>query len=92
MHAAHPFQPIGNLVQLAAVAASAVFGYAAMPVIPSILVGSVLLSVGYMLVRLPQMINLYQTERKRILLLPIYLVVFNCALSAPLFGIGWVFS
>lgn len=88
----HPLEPIGDLMMLGALIASVALGYLAKPAIASILLASLVFSAGYVIARLPQLIGLCQTERRRILLIPIYLIVGYSILAGIGYGVGWLFS
>lgn len=88
----HPLEPIGKFMVLGTLIASVALGYLAKPAVASILLASLVLSVGYVLARLPQMIGLYHSERRRINLLPIYLIFGNSIFTGIAYGMGRIFS
>ena len=87
-----PLGPLGNLFQLAAVVASGVLGIMSKPALFSFLVGGILFTLGYILVRLPHMLALYQRDGMKICLAFLYLLIGNSVLAAAIYAIGWVFS
>lgn len=88
----HPLGPVGTVFQLAAVVVSGTLGIFGKPAFTSVLVGGVLFAVGYIFVRLPQMLALYHSDGPKVLLAFLYLIIGNSVLSAIFYGIGWLFS
>ena len=88
----HHLGPVGTLFQLAAVITSVALGFVLWPALAGILIGAVLFAVGYIFVRLPQMIATYQRDGAKSLLAILYLVIGNCFLSAAFYGLGRLVS
>lgn len=88
----HHFGPIGNLFILAAAVASGTLGFLEKPAGPGIAVGAMLFTVGYTIVRLPQIISLYRSKGPRASLVFLYLAIPNAAVASVFYGIGWLIS
>lgn len=88
----HPLGPIGSLFQLAATVVSVALGFLGNHVLISIFIGGALFTIGYIFVRLPQMLGLYRRDGPKVLLAFVYLIIGNSVLSAILYGIGWSIS
>jgi len=88
----HPLGPIGSVFQLVAVVVSGVLGFYGKPALISMFVGGLLFAVGYVFVRLPQMLGVYRNDGAKVLLAILYLIIGNSVLSAILYGIGWLVS
>lgn len=89
----YPLGPIGNFLYLVSFVSSAALGVMAKPAIASILIGAVISMLGYVLVRLPQMIRIYhESENGRILLLPLYMLIGHSIIPAIVYGIARLFS
>jgi hypothetical protein len=88
----HHLGPVGTFFQIIAAIASAALGFIVWPALEGILTGSVLFTVGYIFVRLPQMLATYQRDGAKILLAFVYLLVGNCLLSGAFYGLGRLVS
>ena len=91
MHSHHLGQ-VGTFFQVIAAVTSAALGFIVWPVLESILTGSALFTVGYIFVRLPQMLTIYQRDGAKILLAFVYLVVGNCLFSGAFYVLGRLVS
>jgi hypothetical protein len=88
----HPLGPAGSLFQVAGVVVSIILGIQGKPALISVLAGSILFVIGYVIVKLPQMIRTFRDDGPKILLLFTYLLMFNCILSSIFYAIGMLFS
>lgn len=88
-----PLGLLGNLLQIVAVVLSTTLGYTGKPVMVAVLAGSLVFVIGYVFVRLPQLVGIYQREGAKIIpRLFLNLLLINGALAAALYGTGWVVS
>ncbi|MFN9090342.1 MAG: hypothetical protein ACK5V0_02240 [Alphaproteobacteria bacterium] len=85
-------QTLGSLITLAAVGIAVYFGYQQNPALVSIAIGSACFTLGYVLIRLPQLLGLFQRDGIRSLLALVYVFVGYCVLSGVFYGLGWLFS
>ena len=88
----HILDPLGTLTYLAAVVVSITLGFLAKPALLSIAIGGFLFTLGYFFVRAPQLLGLISSEKKSPISLFLFMSVFYCILSAPLYGLGRLFS
>lgn len=89
----HPLLVIfSGVLYLTAIVISIACGAFGKPALLSIITGGVLWSVGYYVVRAPQMLSLYRSNKLKGLLAIPYLVIFSSVLSAIFYGIGWIIS
>ena len=88
----HILELPGKLTYLVAAIVSGALGFFAKPALISIAIGGALFTLAYFLVRAPQIHGLVTSDGKNPILLFLYMTIFHCILSAPLYGLGRLFS
>ena len=91
MHSS-PTALLGNICYTIAAIVSVVLGIKAMPAIASILAGAAIFTVGYVFVRLPQVLGIFQRDGAKAFLMIFYVLVINSVVSGAFYGVGRLFS
>lgn len=92
MQPGHPFAAFGTLVMLGSLALSIVLGVSGEPAIPSIAIASAAFTLGYTIVRLPQIRGMFQSEGIKAVMALVYVFIGGCIPTAILYGLGRLFS
>ena len=83
-----PFHGLGSLFQLVGVVVSFALGFTSIAFLACALIGGVLFQIGYILVRLPQMVGFWERDGIQVVkLFAIQMVLFSL-LASIFWGIG----
>lgn len=82
------FRVDGLLYEIAIVLSTAL-GFLGMPIITSVLTGSVLGVIGYSVVRIPQLTNIYRKDRAKVFRALLTLLIMYGVVAAIFYGMGW---
>jgi hypothetical protein len=92
MQPTHPLATLGNLILLCSLGLAVALGVSREPAIPSILFASAAFTLGYALVRLPQIRGLFQTDGIKSVMALVYVWVGGCIPAAIFYGVGRLFA
>ncbi|PKO52680.1 MAG: hypothetical protein CVU26_06175 [Betaproteobacteria bacterium HGW-Betaproteobacteria-2] len=84
----HPLEPIGKLISITAFITSFGLGITSQPAIISIVIGGMLYTISYLLIRFPQMWGFYKADGVKSLLIVLYLIIGGWLLMGIIYGLG----
>ena len=87
-YSSSPLGGPGGIIQLIALIVSISLGFSEIPFILCILIGAALFQVGYVFVRLPQIIQVWHRDGFKILQLFMMQIIINGLLASFFIGIG----